>query len=69
MKNDNMNDIIEGKPEFTEEDLDNCWRYYKSYLIDILNGEYDLNEARSDLRGLIGSEYDLRNTQTKQSTL
>ena len=59
-----MNDIIEDK-KFTEEDLDYCWQYYKSYLIDILNGEYDLNEARSDLRGLISSEYDLR-TQTKQ---
>lgn len=46
--------------KFTEEDLDNCWSYYKSYLIDILNGEYDLEEARSDLKGLIGSEFDKR---------
>jgi hypothetical protein len=46
--------------KFTEEDLDNCWQHYKGYLIDILNGDYDLNEAREDLRGLIGSEYDPR---------
>lgn len=48
--------------KFTEEDLDNCWQYYKSYLIDILNGEYDLNTAREDLRGLIGSQHDKRVT-------
>lgn len=45
---------------FTEKDLDSCWAYYKYYLIDILNGDYDLNEAISDLRGLIGSEFDTR---------
>ena len=45
---------------FTEEDLDNCWQHYKSYLIDILNGEYDLNIAREDLQSLIGSKYDKR---------
>lgn len=45
---------------FSEEDLDSCWPYYKSYLIDILNGSYDLNDARNDLSGLIGSEYDKR---------
>jgi len=46
--------------KFTEEDLDNCWQYYKSYLVDILNGDYDLNTAREDLRSLIGSEFDKR---------
>lgn len=46
--------------KFTEEDLDNCWQYYKSYLIDILNGDYDLETAREDLKGLVGSEYDKR---------
>jgi len=45
---------------FTEEDLDNCWQYYKSYLIDILNGDYDLNTAREDLQSLIGSKFDKR---------
>ncbi len=46
--------------KFTEEDLDNCWQYYKQYLIDILNGDYDLEDARNDLSGLIGSEHDKR---------
>jgi hypothetical protein len=46
--------------KFTEEDLDACWQYAKDYLIDILNGDYDLEEARIDLRGLIGSEFDER---------
>jgi len=45
---------------FTEDDLDNCWSYYKSYLIDILNGDYDLDTAKEDLKGLIGSKYDNR---------
>lgn len=45
---------------FTEEDLDACWAYSKAYLVDILNGEYDIDKAREDLRGLIGSEYDKR---------
>ncbi len=48
------------QPSFTEEDLDNCWPHYKSYLIDILNGDYDLNMAKEDLKGLIGSKYDNR---------
>jgi len=48
------------KENFTEEDLDSCWLYYKSYLLDILNGEYDLEQAREDLRGLVGSSYDKR---------
>ena len=46
--------------KFTEEDLDSCWEYYKSYLVDILNGDYELEKAREDLRGLIGSSYDKR---------
>lgn len=45
---------------FCEEDLDSCWTYHKSYLLDILNGDYDLEEAREDLAGLIGSEFDPR---------
>lgn len=48
--------------KFTEEDLDTCWPAYKSYLLEILNGEYELSGAREDLRGLIGSKYDPRNT-------
>lgn len=47
--------------KFTEDDLDNCWEHHKSYFIDVLNGDYDLKEAVSDLRSLIGSAYDSRN--------
>jgi len=46
---------------FTEEDVTNCWVYRISYLVDILNGKYDLEEARDDLLSLIGSEFDKRN--------
>jgi hypothetical protein len=46
--------------KFTEEDLDVCWPHHKVYLLEIFNGEYDLDEARKDLRGLIGSKYDSR---------
>lgn len=53
----------EVEPKFTEEDLRSCWQgHHVSYLIDILNGEYDLNEAREDLKSLIGSVYDTRVT-------
>jgi len=45
---------------FTEEDLETCWPAYQTYLVEILNGEYSLNDAREDLRGLIGSKYDPR---------
>jgi hypothetical protein len=54
--------MIMAEVKFTEEDLDNCWKHYKSYLIDILNGDYDLKEAREDLRSLIGGEWDERTT-------
>jgi hypothetical protein len=47
-------------PAFTIEDLDACWVYAKEYFVDILNGEYDLEQAREDLRGLIGSPFDKR---------
>ena len=46
--------------KFKTEDLDSCWSYHKEYLIDILNGEYSLEDAREDLKGLIGSEFDKR---------
>ena len=46
--------------KFTEEDLYACWQHFPAYFIDILNGEYDLEEARKDLRGLIGSKWDTR---------
>ena len=59
-KQEEKEDGVREEKVFTEEDLDNCWSYYKSYLIDILNGEYDLDTAREDLRGLIGGEFDKR---------
>lgn len=46
--------------KFTEEDLDACWHHYKQYLLDILNNEYLVEEAREDLASLIGSEFDTR---------
>jgi len=46
---------------FTEDDLDSCWLYYKQYLVDILNGTYKLEDAQSDLAGLIGTKWDSRN--------
>ena len=45
---------------FSEEDVDACWSYYKQYLVDILNGDYNLDDARADLKGLIGSQWDDR---------
>lgn len=44
---------------FAEDDLI-LWPYHKAYLIDILNGDYDLEEARRDLRSLVGSYFDPR---------
>ena len=45
---------------FTVDDL-TLWSYHKEYLIDILNGEYKLEDAQEDLYGLIDSKYDTRN--------
>lgn len=55
------------KAAFTLEDAQNCWPYWREYFIDILNGEYDLEQAKNDLKGLIGTEHDKRtlNPQTK----
>ena len=52
---------MDSKYHFIEEDLDNCWEHYKVYLIELLNGNYNLDEARKDLFSLIGSKYDKRN--------
>jgi hypothetical protein len=46
--------------KFTRNDITNCWEYALDYLVDILNDEYDLKEARNDLRSLIGSKHDKR---------
>lgn len=46
---------------FSMEDLDACWNDYpKERLIDILNGDYTVEDARDDLRSLIGTKYDAR---------
>ena len=45
---------------FSPEDVLACWNYHLEYLVDILNGEYDIEQARDDLRGLVGSKYDPR---------
>jgi hypothetical protein len=54
---------------FTEDDLDSCWAYYKQYLVDILNGEYKVEDAQLDLAGLIGSQYDSRLTSICNDTV
>ena len=46
--------------KFTEDDLDACWPGYKTYLLEILNGEYAVEAAIEDLSGLIGGKYDPR---------
>lgn len=48
--------------QFTIEDIESCWedQHRIKYLLDILNGEYELDTAREDLKGLIGSKYDSR---------
>ena len=52
--------MSELRNKFTEEDLDNCWTAYKDYFLEVLNGEYPLEEAREDLRSLIGTKWDAR---------
>ncbi|OHB69254.1 MAG: hypothetical protein A2W23_07540 [Planctomycetes bacterium RBG_16_43_13] len=51
---------IPTKIKFTEDDIDNCWPHYKSYFLEVLNNEYNIERAREDLQSLIGSKYDLR---------
>lgn len=54
-------ETISNTSKFTIEDLDSCWDDYpKERLIDILNGEYSVEDARVDLLSLIGSKYDKR---------
>jgi hypothetical protein len=46
--------------QFTEEDLD-MWGYAETYFLQILNGEYTVEEAREDLKSLV----DQKNNQPK----
>ncbi len=49
---------------FTENDLNACWTHHcLFYFVQVLNGKYELEQAREDLQGLIGSEFDLREPQ------
>ena len=51
----------------TKEDILACWPdHYMAYLIEILNGTYSGETAKEDLESLIGSKYDLRETNTKE---
>lgn len=52
-----------GPQPFKDEDVLACWQHYLGYFVDVLNGEYSLEEARADLRSLIGGKYDLRGLQ------
>lgn len=64
IKNDTESDLPSATglcaAPFTEDDVETCWPAYQTYLVEILNGEYLLEDAREDLRGLIGSKYDPR---------
>jgi hypothetical protein len=47
--------------KFTEEDIMACWPMYADdYFLQVLNGEYDLQQARDDLKSQIGSRFDPR---------
>jgi hypothetical protein len=48
------------QPKFTEDDLDAVWEAHKTYFLQVLNGEYPIDDARADLGGLIGSKWDHR---------
>jgi len=53
--------------KFCEEDLNACWpKWSLAYFVDVLNGDYKLEEARTDLAGLIGSKFDLRVTEERK---
>ena len=45
---------------FSTEDFDAVWPHHADYFVDVLNGDYALEEAIEDLRGLIGSKWDSR---------
>ena len=50
---------------FTSDDIMSCWEYYMDYFVDVLNEDYSLEDARSDLHGLVGSKYDHRVKEEK----
>ena len=68
---DLMDDVEQGsdcsyyKNKFTEDDIDECWPYHKTYFLEVLNGEKSIDEAREDLASLIDSKYDPRIIKAK----
>lgn len=46
-------DPLRDSRKFTEEDVENCWPHHISYFVELLNGDYSLEEAREDLMSLI----------------
>jgi hypothetical protein len=47
--------MYEKKVKFTKEDL-SLWIYKDDYFVDILNGEYSVEEAREDLISLMETD-------------
>ena len=57
------------RQEFSEDDIASCWpKWGLAYFVDVLNGDYDLPQAREDLRGLVGSKYDLRSREAEDES-
>lgn len=54
------------KNKFTVDDVNACWEYGLEYLVDILNGDYNIEDAREDLESLIGTKWDKRNESDKE---
>jgi hypothetical protein len=47
--------------KYSIDDINACWSTYGlHYLVDILNGEYKVEDAKEDLKSLIGTEWDKR---------
>lgn len=54
---------------FTMDDIESCWPYALDYFLQVLNGEYTVEDSRNDLKSLIGSKYDPRIKQNDQHHL
>jgi len=53
--------------KITKEDVAHCWGSFSDeYFADVLNGDYALSDAISDIRSLIGSKYDPRLNLTRE---
>jgi len=47
-------------PRITIDDIRSVWPYCDHYLVEILNGEYLVEDAVNDVKSLIGTKYDSR---------